>query len=52
MRPKNPKDTERVTILLSKDLSKKLRLIQSKKIASGESHSFSKTIDEVLRKAL
>lgn len=44
--------SERITIMLDKDLSKKLRIIQSKKIMQGNHYSFSKTINEVLRRVL
>jgi hypothetical protein len=45
--------SKRITIVLDDDLVKKLRIIQSKKIAKSEkSISFSKTMNEELRKAL
>ena len=44
---------KRVTIVLDDSLAKKLRVIQSKKISkSNKSVSFSKVINEELRKAL
>jgi len=44
---------QRVTIVLDDDLVKKLRIIQSKKIVKSEkSISFSRVINEELRKAL
>jgi len=45
--------SKRITIVLDDDLVKKLRIIQSKKIAKSEkSISFSKTMNEELRNAL
>ncbi len=45
--------SERITIMLDEDLAKKLRIIQSKKIAkSSDSISFSRVINEELRKSL
>ena len=42
-----------VTIVLDDDIVKKLKTIQSKKIVkSGKSVSFSKTVNEELRKSL
>ncbi|MCJ8306170.1 MAG: hypothetical protein HRU07_03870 [Nitrosopumilus sp.] len=44
---------KRVTIVLADDLSKKLRILQAKQIKDSEkSVSFSKVINEILRKAL
>lgn len=43
---------DRVTIMLDTDLSKKLRLKQAKKIQTGESYSFSQTINDTLRETL
>ena len=45
--------SKRVAIVLDDDLVKKLRIIQSKNIAkSGNSVSFSGTVNDELRKAL
>jgi len=45
--------SKRVTILLDHDLDKKLRLLQAKELAkSMESVSFSRTLNDVLRKGL
>lgn len=44
---------KRITIVLDDDLDKKLRLLQSKEIIkSTKSISFSRTINEVIRKSL
>ncbi len=44
---------KRVTIMIDDDNDKKLRIMQAKVIQKEQtSHSFSKTINEVLRKAL
>ena len=44
---------KRVTIMIDDDLNKKIRLRQSKIIQQTQSsHSFSKTLNEVLRKTL
>jgi len=44
---------KRVTIMIDDDLDKKLRMRQAKMIQQNQtSHSFSKTINEILRKAL
>lgn len=46
-------DSTRVTIMLDKDLARKLRLKQSKQIqTSTKAISFSKVLNEVLRKGL
>ena len=43
----------RVTIMLDDDLDKKLRMRQARMIQQEQgSHSFSKTLNEVLRKTL
>ncbi len=42
----------RVTIMLDEDLAKKIRIIQSELIRKGESASFSKVINQILREAL
>ncbi len=45
--------SKRVTIVLNEDLLKKLRIIQSKKIAKSTEHfSFSRVINDELRKAI
>ena len=45
--------SKRVTIVLDDDLVKKLRIIQAKNLVkSGKAVSFSKTVNEELRKAL
>jgi hypothetical protein len=45
--------SKRITIVLDDDLVKKLRIIQSKKIAKSEKAiSFSGTVNDELRKAL
>ena len=45
--------SKRVTIMIDDDLNKKIRLRQSKIIQQTQSsYSFSKTLNEVLRKAL
>lgn len=47
------KQYARVTIMLDIDLDKKIRGIQAKKIIQEQSsYSFSKTLNEVLRKGL
>jgi len=44
---------KRVTIMIDDDLDKKLRMRQAKMIQQNQtSHSFSKTINEILRKVL
>ncbi len=49
----NMGNAKRVTIMVSMDVDKKLRNIQARIIKDNQvSHSYSKTIDEVLRKAL
>ena len=46
-------NSDRVTIMLDKDLAKKLRLKQAKEIQNNtKSISFSKVLNDVLRKAL
>ena len=43
----------RVTIIIDDDLNKKIRLRQAKLIQQNQiSHSFSKVVNEVLRKSL
>ncbi len=45
--------SKRVTIMIDEDLDKKLRLRQSKMIQQTQSsYSFSKVLNEVLRKSL
>ncbi len=45
--------TKRITIMIDDDLDKKIRLLQAKEIAkSTNSVSFSRTLNEVLRKSL
>jgi hypothetical protein len=45
--------SKRVTIVLDEDIDKKLRLRQAKMIQQNQtSYSFSKTVNEVLRKSL
>jgi len=45
--------SKRVTIIIDDDLNKKIRLRQAKIIQQNQtSHSFSKTLNEVLRKGL
>lgn len=45
--------SHRVTIMLDEDLDKKIRQMQARKIQKNNStYSFSKTLNEVLRKAL
>lgn len=45
--------SKRITIMIEDDVDQKLRLIQSKKIASTNgSYSYSKVINETLQKAL
>ena len=45
--------SKRVTIMIDDDLDKKLRLRQSKLIAQEQtSYSYSKVLNEVIRKAL
>lgn len=45
--------SKRVTIMIDDDLDKKLRLRQAKIIAQEQSsHSYSKTLNEMLRKSL
>ncbi len=44
---------KRITVVLDDELVKKLRIVQSKKIVkSGKSISFSRVINEELRKSL
>ena len=44
---------KRVTIMIDNDLDKKLRIRQAKMISSEQtSYSFSKVINEIIRKAL
>ena len=43
----------RVTIIMDKNLNKKIRLIQAEKIKkTGTNHSFSKIINDILEKSL
>lgn len=45
--------SKRVTVMISDDLDKSLRLLQAKRIAASQkSFSYSKMLNEVLRKAL
>lgn len=45
--------SKRITIMIDKDIDKKLRLIQSKRIAQeSNSVSFSKVLNDILRKGL
>ena len=45
--------SKRVTIMIDEDLDKKIRLRQAKLIQQNQSsYSFSKTLNEVLRKSL
>ncbi|MCH9040543.1 MAG: hypothetical protein IIB80_00045 [Thaumarchaeota archaeon] len=45
--------SKRVTVMIDEDLDKKLRLLQAKHIQQKQtSYSYSKTLNEVLRKAL
>lgn len=47
------KNSDRVTIMIDKDLAKKLRLRQAKLITtSSKSVSFSRVLNDILRKAL
>ncbi len=39
----------RITIMLDEDLVKKLRIIQSELIRKGETTSFSKVLNQILR---
>ena len=39
----------RITIMLDEELLKKLRIIQSELIRKGESASFSKVVNQILR---
>jgi len=45
--------SKRVTIMIDEDLDKKIRLRQAKLIQQEQSsHSYSKTLNEILRKSL
>ena len=45
--------SKRVTIMIDEDLDKKIRLRQAKIIQQeNSSHSYSKTLNEILRKSL
>ncbi len=45
--------SKRITIMIDEDLDKKIRLRQAKIIQQEQSsHSYSKTLNEVLRKSL
>jgi len=45
--------SKRVTILIDVDLDKKIRMLQAKWIQQNQtSHSYSKTLNEVIRKSL
>ena len=49
----NSIQTERITIVIETELARKLRRIQSKKIAELQSsYSFSKAVNDTLRDAL
>ena len=44
---------KRVTIMIDEDLDKKIRLRQAKYIQQNQtSHSYSKTLNEIIRKSL
>ena len=45
--------SKRVTIMVDDDLDRKLRLLQAKRISQKQtSYSYSKTINEIIRKSL
>ncbi len=45
--------SKRVTIMIDEDLDKKIRMLQAKWIQHNQtSHSYSKTLNEVIRKSL
>ena len=47
------KDPKRVTIMIANDVDKKIREIQAKNIKDQQSsYSFSRTVDDQLRKSL
>ena len=50
---REPHNSDRVTVMLDKDLAKKLRMKQAKLIQNDpKSVSFSRVLNDVLRKAL